>query len=74
MQKCAHKYLKKAKIEGQAGAGGWDRTSRDCRTLRGHDKRLIMMGKDDSSKKASINDAKKAKMGGRGTGRGRGIK
>ena len=32
------------------------------------------MGKDDSSKKASINSAKKAKMRGRGTGRGRGIK
>jgi hypothetical protein len=33
-----------------------------------------MMGKDDSSKKVSINSAKKAKIGGRGTGRGRGIK
>jgi hypothetical protein len=63
MQKCAHKYLKNAKIGGQAGAGGWDRISRDCRTFRSHDKGLIMMGKDDSSKKVSINSPKKAKMG-----------
>jgi hypothetical protein len=32
------------------------------------------MGKDDSSKKASINSPKKAKLGVGGTGRGRGIK
>jgi len=33
-----------------------------------------MMGKGDGSKKVSINRPKKAKMGGRGTGRGRVIK
>jgi len=32
-----------------------------------------MMGKCGGSQKASINSPKKAKMGGRGTGRGRGI-
>jgi hypothetical protein len=31
------------------------------------------VGKGDSNKKVSINSPKKAKMGGRGTGRGRGI-
>ena len=32
-----------------------------------------MIGIGDSIKKASINSLKKAKMGGRGTGRGRGL-
>ena len=74
MQKYTHKYPKKAKSGGQAGAGGWDGIYRQCRTFRGHARRWIMIGKGDGSKKVSINRPKKAKMGGRGTGRGRGMK
>jgi len=71
MQKCAHKYPQKAKSGGQAGAGGWDGISRECRTFRDQYRRWIIVGKGGSSRKVSINSPKKAKMRGRETGRGR---